>query len=94
MGLCQGVGGAHTVVMDIERAVWLRSASRVQRVAKVARVVWGASTLVPPLVALTLLPALLAEAVVAAVVSLEGRAPGAPARSSSPWVWAMGGGGM
>jgi hypothetical protein len=23
----------------------------------------------------------------------EGREPGAPARSSSPWVWAMGGGG-
>ena len=27
-------------------------------------------------------------------LAAEGREPGTPARSSSPWVWAMGGGGI
>ena len=148
----------HTQIMELDRVMWRRAATRVQRVARIAQLLWWGSMLAPPLVALVAFPELLLEALLAAVVSLvfmrrfvfrlgaggtvsslqaqiraggldltrlqvaqllhdgmaqgdgcmwvtvheeahvrliaEGREPGVPARSSSPWEWAMGGGGM
>ena len=149
---------AHTHFMEFDRAMWHRAATRVQRTARIARVLWWASMVLPPLVALVAFRELLPWTLLAAVASLvltrrvvfgvgaqgtvssvyaliqergpdltrlqvaqllrdgmaqgdgciwvtihedahvrliaEGREPGTPARSSSPWVWAMGGGGI
>jgi hypothetical protein len=56
--------------MELDRVMWRGAATNVQRVARIAELLWWVSMLVPPTVALVAFPELLLEALVAAVVSL------------------------